>query len=442
MAHPLPSEYKFGKVIGRAVHAIADTAADEDHLPEARPAVGKVTFKPRTSIRKALHDYSAFVIKGPVTAELDELGRIIDAEGRLGIWLVTGLYEVSWGVDGNISPFEIEVTDAHTDASPLDLVTAAPPQPGPGITVQTLLVPSGAALGQVLGWTPDGIGWIDPEVAGDVSPEVIEARDTAVSAASSAQGSATAAAQSAVDAENDRVAAQQAAADALAISVQPPEKGDPGEPGPQGDEGPPGPKGDTGAPGALADAASYIITGPGRPDVPATTGGIITGTEPVGAEYRSTDGAGVGAWVWMKRPAGWVVTDGDTGWRDLTDLASDPPSTITKLASSAIMVRRRHDGVEVLVRWAGSGIWSLLTLPAGFKPDTIPLPGTIQHDYAAWVGTPDWTGRADYAGYVAVSRANGIVFLAASKDPINGGGVVAAFKTITAWPSTLPGTAI
>ena len=67
------------------------------------------------------------------------------------------------------------------------------------------------------------------------------------------------------------------------------------------------------APGAVVDP--YSIRGPGRPDVPSTTGGVITGAEPVGAEYRSTDGANVGAWTWRKRPTGWAVTDGDTGWR-------------------------------------------------------------------------------------------------------------------------------
>ena len=83
-----------------------------------------------------------------------------------------------------------------------------------------------------------------------------------------------------------------------------------------------GVKGDTGAPGVVSSASSYVLVGPGRPDVPSTTAGTITGAEPVGAEYRSTDGANVGAWTWRKRPTGWAVTDGDTGWRDVTALAS------------------------------------------------------------------------------------------------------------------------
>ena len=67
-----------------------------------------------------------------------------------------------------------------------------------------------------------------------------------------------------------------------------------------------------GPPGALANASSYVLVGPGRPDTPSTTGGVITGAEPVGAEYRSTDGAQVGAFVWMKRPGNkWVVMSGE-----------------------------------------------------------------------------------------------------------------------------------
>lgn len=78
---------------------------------------------------------------------------------------------------------------------------------------------------------------------------------------------------------------------------------------PKGDRGD---KGETGPPGVVSSASSYVLVGPGRPDTPSTTGGVITGSEPVGAEYRSTDGAQVGAFVWMKRPGNkWVVMSGE-----------------------------------------------------------------------------------------------------------------------------------
>lgn len=92
---------------------------------------------------------------------------------------------------------------------------------------------------------------------------------------------------------------------------------------PKGNEGAKGDKGDKGAPGALTNASSYHIVGPGRPDTPSSTAGTITGNEPVGATYYSEDGASVGAYVWMRRPGGkWEVTNGDTGWRDVTALVS------------------------------------------------------------------------------------------------------------------------
>ena len=93
-----------------------------------------------------------------------------------------------------------------------------------------------------------------------------------------------------------------------------------------------------GPPGALANASSYVIVGPGRPDVPSTTAGTITGAEPVGAEYRSTDGAGVGAERWIKRSSGWRVSDGDTGWREL-------PAGIT--SGNVLMNRVRRVGQSV-----------------------------------------------------------------------------------------------
>lgn len=94
-------------------------------------------------------------------------------------------------------------------------------------------------------------------------------------------------------------------------------KGDTGPAGPEGPAGPagvPGPTGPVGPPGTIPTPGDYHVSGPGRPDVPATTNGAITGTEPVGCLYLSSDGAAVGAWAWRKRPTGWQVVDGDTGW--------------------------------------------------------------------------------------------------------------------------------
>lgn len=120
---------------------------------------------------------------------------------------------------------------------------------------------------------------------------------------------------------------------------------------------PKGDKGETGPPGVVSSASSYILVGPGRPDAPSTTGGVITGSEPVGAEYRSTDGANVGAFVWMKRPGGaWAVTEGDTGWRALP--------YYSPMTGGNIQVRRIGNVVTFRA-------WGIVTTGAGYflSPD-------------------------------------------------------------------------
>lgn len=70
--------------------------------------------------------------------------------------------------------------------------------------------------------------------------------------------------------------------------------------------------------GGSQSSDSQIITGNGRPDKPETTGGKITGREPNGTFYNSTNGAGVGAYLWQKQNNKWVVISGDTGSRRMT----------------------------------------------------------------------------------------------------------------------------
>ena len=126
-----------------------------------------------------------------------------------------------------------------------------------------------------------------------------------------------------------------------------------------------GDKGETGAPGVVSSASSYVLVGPGRPDTPSTTAGVITGAEPVGAEYRSTDGANVGAWTWRKRPAGWVVTDGDTGWRKIGTTTSNGGGALT------LTVRRAWDQAFWRLETTGTistGIYWFTNAPTGFRP--------------------------------------------------------------------------
>lgn len=83
---------------------------------------------------------------------------------------------------------------------------------------------------------------------------------------------------------------------------------------------------------------SMIITGNGRPDKPETTDGKITGREPNGAFYNSTNGAGVGAYLWQKQNNKWVVISGDTGARRM--------NTSVNIKEGYISLRRVNNTVE------------------------------------------------------------------------------------------------
>ena len=84
---------------------------------------------------------------------------------------------------------------------------------------------------------------------------------------------------------------------------------------------------------------SNIITGNGRPDKPETTSGKITGREQNGTFYSSTNGAGVGAYLWQKQNNKWVVISGDTGSRRMSNSS-------VNIKEGAIYLRRMNNRVE------------------------------------------------------------------------------------------------
>lgn len=97
--------------------------------------------------------------------------------------------------------------------------------------------------------------------------------------------------------------------------------------------------------GSSQSSDSPIITGNGRPDKPDTTGDVlngvenkITGREPNGTFYNSTNGAGVGAHLWQKQNNKWVVISGDTGARRM--------NTSVNIKEGYISLRRVNNTVE------------------------------------------------------------------------------------------------
>lgn len=98
--------------------------------------------------------------------------------------------------------------------------------------------------------------------------------------------------------------------------------------------------------GSSQSSDSPIITGNGRPDKPETTGDVlngvenkIKGNEPNGTFYNSTNGAGVGAYLWQKQNGQWTVISGDTGIRRLSNIS-------VNIKEGAIHLRRVNNRVE------------------------------------------------------------------------------------------------
>lgn len=241
--------YEHGYVTGRYLTAVAD-GPDDDHLMDFTPAKGKVIFTPETVIRRHEGPSPALVVQRPVECPINSQGYLTSPDGWRGVSLIVGVYSVRFEVQGAQvpGPKRIQVKASHTQDAPLDLVLSMPEVVPPGSVVV-----------------------VDETTA--QRAEAAAARAEAVVA----------------DIESE----------VRAVVLASPEL--------KGEKGDKGDKGDPGAPGALANASSYILVGPGRPDRPATTNGVITGKEPVGAEYRSTDGAGEDLFDWRKRPTGWEI---------------------------------------------------------------------------------------------------------------------------------------
>lgn len=109
--------------------------------------------------------------------------------------------------------------------------------------------------------------------------------------------------------------------------------------------------------GASQSSDSTIITGNGRPDKPNTTNGKITGNEPNGTFYNSTDGAGVGAYLWQKQNNKWIVISGDTGSRRM--------STSVNIKEGGIYLRRVNNTVECSF---SKGRWDTISFYGSSNP--------------------------------------------------------------------------
>lgn len=415
----MENSFSYGYVVGALVHSVGDSD-DALRIPDLIPASARPVFtrvvgqyvQPLSSPAFGVHGLmvghqpvkAGIMPDGQITGDVDQISGKLFPDATPGLWLVTGRYRVETGL---FPTYEIEVTTDHTEDDPLDIsqwISYTPPE---GVNVLTAEVPVEGEPGQVIGWTGAGLTWLDP-----VKPDPNELRIGTVQSGPTASATITGDAPS----------------QTLSLTL------------PKGDKGDRGDKGDTGAPGALANASAYIITGPGRPDQPATTGGIITGNEPVGSEYRSQDGASVGAFVWMKRPGGkWEVVDGDTGWRAIFSgttvfESSWKPGTFPK--GGRLRLRRTVEGLwvsadNITFESAGMGFTMLGGLDSAWQvsADTATYPGAF---YVLGGSQPAHrVDRADLNGASVGGMIRDIKFYPGAVGPGN----------TPRWPSTLPGTA-
>ena len=225
--------FTHGYVVGILVLSKGDSD-DEGRLPDAVASPNKPTFTrlrdqhklplpaPEAGAAGAFVSHeritTAVIQSGPhvgqMTSDVDKAGAA-KPDATPGVELVVGAYKVDLGRGYSPQTFDIEVTEEHTQAAPLDLYSAAPYVPGQGQPVTTVLLPAGASVGDVLTFGTDGVEWAAP---------------TGGEGGTGTQG--------------------------------PP--GPEGPPGPQGEQGPQGPAGADGEPGPKGD--------PGEPGAPGADG--------------------------------------------------------------------------------------------------------------------------------------------------------------------------
>ncbi len=227
-----------------------------------------------------------------------------------------------------------------------------------------------------------------------------------------------------------------------------------GEAGQKGESvvGPPGPKGEPGNPAAL------VLVGVGRPDTPSTLSPenqTAVANALVGATFTSTDGAGVGAWAWVKTPKGWQVTYGDTGWRDFSGLLKTSDA-VPQWAPGTLLARRQGSWVEMIysLAWFGpiipQGLASTETTllnrnqVAGFEPQVISRPG-YRSGMAATSSLLSTQNGAPLAGFISWQYDSGdarfqslLVRHGAEKTA----SARMVYLATGVWPATLPGSPV
>lgn len=231
-------------------------------------------------------------------------------------------------------------------------------------------------------------------------------------------------------------------------------KGEQGEQGATGPAGPAGAKGDTGAVGPTGPQGATGATGPQGPAGNPTafelrgTGmpnGVVTASP--GTYYTDTNGTN-GAWRWVKTAGtgntGWVVSVGDTGWRNVSEWF-DPAVWTTSSGFAVMLMWRMKDGRITLV-WNVkniSGVSQNLWVP--IEPAMVPGTLNTALQYQTGVGFLDANGSmksfiVEYNWY-AKHLTRPCFTCGTLTANQTGKGSHTYFPVATyIWPTTLPGT--
>lgn len=207
-------------------------------------------------------------------------------------------------------------------------------------------------------------------------------------------------------------------------------QGIPGDPGPAGEPGPVGPVGPAGPKGEPGNPSALVLVGVGRPDTPSTLSPenrTAVADALVGATFTSTNGAGVGAWAWVKTPTSWKVSYGDTGWRDVSSAISQGTGKL-KIRRVLHSVHIHLTITETSTKFATTGAF-----PQGFARTGAP------HNQAGLVG---YLNRGNVESYTPVFWAGiwGQDIYTNGQARLNESFQGQIF-TDDPWPATLPGTA-
>ena len=398
-------------------------SADEDSFPDVQPLNGTITFAPTTNAGR-VDDAFAQIL--PVTVRVFG-GRIVDDEDLPGVRILAtdaniGVADWAWRASFKFDSLSL---DPLTFKAPRDTTVNLTSGLVP-IKSQPYQIVEGASIvdaeedgaGKIRFALSDGTftRWIDipnGEKGEKGDPGVKGDRGADGASATLAMGSVTAGATADAWMTGTPLARE------LHLSLPRGLKGD------KGDKGDPGAKGET---GAVPTASDYLVVGPGRPDAPTTTGlsSAQIAALPVGCEYRSTDGASVGAWVWRKRPTGWVVTSGDTGWVDRTATVNGRSGGTFKVRRTESSVFAAFDDLQFESLTSGN---PAVKLPSGFQVTGVTYLGAVLALSGGTVAGGSYA-RIDFIGWDTIRfpsatsalRLRDFMVLPPSTDP---------------WPTTL-----